>query len=139
MTYLFPPHDGIDPRELPAVALSIRQPWAWAILHAGKDVENRTWPTRFRGTVLIHAAQKLDDLGAPAIRDILGWPPSSIVAGDRHPRGGVVGMAEIVDCVTSMDSPWFFGPHGFVLRNPQPLEFAPCRGALGFFKPTLKL
>lgn len=22
-------------------ALSLRQPWAWAILHAGKDVENR--------------------------------------------------------------------------------------------------
>lgn len=24
-------------------ALSIRQPWAWAILHAGKRVENREW------------------------------------------------------------------------------------------------
>lgn len=27
---------------LPAKALSVRQPWAWAILHAGKDVENRS-------------------------------------------------------------------------------------------------
>ena len=26
-------------------ALSIRQPWAWAILHAGKDIENRDWRT----------------------------------------------------------------------------------------------
>ena len=25
------------------IALSIRAPWAWAIFHAGKDIENRTW------------------------------------------------------------------------------------------------
>jgi len=37
--------------------LSIRQPWAWAIVHAGKDIENRNWPTRFRGRFLIHAAK----------------------------------------------------------------------------------
>ena len=23
------------------LAVSIRQPWAWAVIHAGKDVENR--------------------------------------------------------------------------------------------------
>jgi hypothetical protein len=41
----------------PAVkALSIRQPWVWAIVHAGKDIENRTWWTPYRGPVLIHAA-----------------------------------------------------------------------------------
>ena len=38
-------------------ALSIRQPWAWMILYAGKDIENREWPTRFRGRVLIHASK----------------------------------------------------------------------------------
>lgn len=31
--------------DLHQVALSIRQPWAWAILHAGKDIENRDWHT----------------------------------------------------------------------------------------------
>lgn len=30
-------------------AISIRQPWAWLILNAGKDIENRDWPTNFRG------------------------------------------------------------------------------------------
>lgn len=24
-------------------ALSVRQPWAWAIIFAGKDIENRSW------------------------------------------------------------------------------------------------
>ena len=43
-------------------AISIRQPWAWAILYAGKDVENRTWqlPERFWGQdILLHAGQQL--------------------------------------------------------------------------------
>jgi hypothetical protein len=40
-------------------AISIRAPWAWAILHAGKDVENRTWPTNVRGTVAIHASNSM--------------------------------------------------------------------------------
>jgi hypothetical protein len=38
-------------------ALSIRQPWAWLILNAGKDIENRDWLTRFRGPFLIHASK----------------------------------------------------------------------------------
>ena len=38
-------------------ALSIRQPWAWLIVNGHKDIENRSWPTRFRGPVLIHAAK----------------------------------------------------------------------------------
>lgn len=38
-------------------ALSIIQPWAWAIMEAGKDIENRTWPTPYRGPLVIHAAK----------------------------------------------------------------------------------
>ena len=39
--------------------LSIRQPWAWLILHGGKDVENRNWATKVRGRVLIHAGSTM--------------------------------------------------------------------------------
>lgn len=49
-------------------------------------------------------------------------------------RGGIVGCVEIVDCVTRHNSPWFFGPCGFVLQNPYPLKFTPWRGQLGFFE-----
>ena len=41
-------------------ALSIRQPWAWLIVNGYKDIENRTWPTRFRGRVCVHAPKLLD-------------------------------------------------------------------------------
>lgn len=36
-------------------ALTVRQPWAWAIIHGGKDVENRTRHTKHRGQLYIHA------------------------------------------------------------------------------------
>ena len=32
-------------------ALTIKQPWAWAILHGGKDIENRNWFTSVAGGV----------------------------------------------------------------------------------------
>lgn len=122
------------------LALSIRQPWASLIIAAGKDIENRDWPTRVRGRILVHAAKgctrdEFDGAMASA-RGILGRP----VPGDLKsiPRGGFVGTVEIVDCVQRSDSPWFFGRYGFVLRDPQPLPdfFIPWKGQLGFFDVT---
>jgi ASCH domain len=40
--------------------LTIRQPWAWAIIYGGKDVENRSWLTKHRGPLLIHAGSAFD-------------------------------------------------------------------------------
>ena len=42
------------------VALTVRQPWASAIIYGGKDVENRTWQTGHRGRLLIHAGKAVD-------------------------------------------------------------------------------
>jgi hypothetical protein len=41
-------------------ALTVRPPWSWAIAYAGKSVENRTWTTRWRGLLAIHAGQRPD-------------------------------------------------------------------------------
>jgi hypothetical protein len=37
-------------------ALSIKQPWVHAILHEGKDIENRSWQRSFRGWLALHAS-----------------------------------------------------------------------------------
>ncbi len=110
-------------------ALSIQQPWAWAILRAGKDIENRTWGTKVRGRVLVHAGKRVD-------YDAYQWlsEGTGLVAPRNLPTGGIVGSVEIVDCVCSSTSGWFVGPYGFVLRDPQPMEFVPCVGRLGFFE-----
>lgn len=114
--------------------LSVRQPWAWLIVHGLKDIENRSWSTRFRGTVLIHAGKQFDADGEIGVR--LKFPDLSVALPEQpqdYGRGGIVGMVDIVDCVTESDSPWFMGEYGFVMRNARPLPFFPMRGALGFF------
>ena len=46
--------------------LTVRQPWAWAIIHGGKDVENRTrnLAGAYRGPVAIHVAGKYAEAGS---------------------------------------------------------------------------
>lgn len=128
------------PHDLPPLALSVRQPWAWAILN-GKDVENRSWRKpnpglNFRGRVALHASggmtrDEYED-ASDTIIGILGHCPPA----HELQRGGIVGSVEIVDCVRVWSSPWFFGPVGLVLRDPRPCGFIVATGALGFFKWT---
>lgn len=133
------------------IALSILQPWAWLIVRPDitdpeerarayldgliKDIENRTWSTRFRGTIFVHAGKKISkrqhdedreyfaefyDIVLPEFTDI--------------PIGGIVGKVDITDCVLKSGSRWKQdGSFGFVLANAQPLPFTPYRGQLGFF------
>jgi hypothetical protein len=113
-------------------ALSIRQPWAWAIIYAGKDIENRSWATWHPpGPFLIHAAQGMTKR---EYREFCDFVDCEIPAFADLPRGGIVGSAEFVGCVALSKSKWFTGPWGFVLRNAKPLEFKPCKGKLGFFE-----
>lgn len=124
---------------LPTVALSIRQPWAWLIVHGPKDVENRTWPTKFRGRFLVHAAKafpKADELDC-------AWQlaqASGVDIPDPYnlDYGGIIGEATLFDCLTTCESLWHApGQWGFVLTNRKPLPFMSCRGYLNFFTPDL--
>ena len=113
-------------------AISINQPWAWLIVNGYKDIENRSWATKVRGEVLIHASKKIDENFC-----YFTWEN---VIGDSIPTnlftGGIIGKVDIVDCVDKSDSPWFFGKYGFVLKNgKQLLKPRICKGALGFFIP----
>lgn len=116
-------------------ALSIRQPWADLILKYGKDIENRDWPTKMRGRILIHAAKgctkdEFEDAMLYA-RAVLKQP--ALIDYHTMQRGGIIGAVTITDCVTKSDSPWFMGEYGFVLQSPNPIVFLPWRGQLGFF------
>ena len=116
--------------------LSIRQPWAWLIVQGYKDIENRTWRSEFRGEFLVHAVYIFDEKGYDwVVKEMgLGLPEK-----DTFERGGIIGAAEIVDCVMNYSSPWFFGPYGFVLRNPRPLPFVLMRGKPGFVEKEISI
>lgn len=119
------------------------QPWADLIARALKDIENRSWPTAFRGEFLIHAGKRFDwdgyfwlmnnwfKVGFPAaVGDVLDQ-----MKPEKMDRGGIIGKVELIDCVREHPSPWKAeGQYGFVLRNAQPLRFVPMRGALMFFR-----
>lgn len=114
-------------------ALSIRQPWAWLIVNGHKHIENRTWRTVRRGPILIHAGKTFDHDGYDWIR--YTFPEITIPNLGDFECGGIVGEANIVNCVTFSISPWFCGPYGFVLTDRKSLPFQPCKGKLGFFIP----
>jgi len=123
-------------------AISLRAPWWWFIFYSSKRVENRDWYTSFRGTVLIHASswfdaeEIVDD--AQVARDIerqLGTSSRPLTLRELRAWGGAfVGLVDVIDCVREQDSPWLFGPYGFVLENPRPLiKPIRYRGGPGFF------
>ena len=127
--------------------LSIHQPWCYAILHQGKAVENRTWPTRYRGPLLVHASKSRAsyDAQSPDIwRERYGvdLPPW-----DSLVKGAIIGVVELADCVPASGEgltdrqrdwlashPFTEGPVCWVLKNPRAFaEPIPFRGAQGLF------
>lgn len=111
--------------------LSIQQPWPWLILSGHKPVENRTWATDYRGPVAIHAGRSRSYMADIAqIEEEFGVS----IPLDELRFGEIVGVVDMVDCVTSHPSRFFFGPYGFVFANPRRLARPiPLRGLLGLF------
>lgn len=137
------------------IALSLRQPWAWAVIHGGKTIENRRWNTRFRGEFLIHAAKGMgrDEYGDAVdfINDVreslvIDWRANRVPDPIDLPRGGIVGRARLVDVIQPCRvggerlcrHPWHMPDQfGFVLDGVEPVAFEPCVGKLGFFDPDV--
>ena len=121
------------PRLKPLRVLSLRQPWAWLIVNGYKDIENRSWRTNHRGPLLIHASS---NRSLTSSKNLAAIEKKYRV---RLPRdfdfGGIVGVADVVDCVKTHLSKWKIrGSWGWVLENPRRLPFRRCKGAVGFFR-----
>ena len=89
--------------------LSIKQPWASLIASGIKDIENRTWKTKFRGRILIHASgnpagsffQILSKQQLESIKP--SWLIEVLKKGERS---AIIGEVDIVDCVLNHPSVW---------------------------------
>lgn len=114
-------------------AISIQQPWAWLIANGHKDIENRTWPTKYRGLIYIHASRSAPHDQYFEAKKIADKQGIELPDYQDLPRGGIIGRAEIVDCVQTSGSPWFFGPYGFVLDKQSLVGFMRGPGQLGIF------
>lgn len=116
-------------------ALTICQPYAALILSGEKRVENRTWPTNYRGRFYVHAGKSR-----------AMWDEE--IDAKRFPNaawGAVVAIATLDTCAflqtVSRDAPlgWLhehehaFGPWCWVLKDVTPIGPWPWRGSQGLF------
>jgi hypothetical protein len=116
--------------------LSIRQPWAAAVVLGYKTIENRPWGATYRGPVAIHASQSADDLNVETfdvisdrLDDEVNWHHMTRM---MLRRGHIIGLVDLVDVVRDSKSPWFSGPFGLVLSNARWLmRPIPWSGQLG--------
>lgn len=138
-------------------ALSLWQPWAHAVVHLGKRIENRQWRgCSYRGPFLIHAAKgfgKRDDFddAVAAILDVVDAEHHlafrKIIDGDGQrwkpgglPLGGVVGAAVVEGVIDGPQRPprddqkkWWTGGFALVLRDVIPVPFRQWKGEQGWF------
>ena len=115
--------------------LSVQQPWAWALCAGVKDIENRTWSNKYRGTIAVVASSNktrvtaLKKLGPPR------YLPPELFA-----YGAVVGFVDVLDIEplnrALEDNPWAWGPYCWRVGNPRLLpEPIPCKAKLNLYAP----
>lgn len=128
--------------------LTVRRPWAWAIVHGGKDVENRVRNLAggYRGLVAIHVGLAAPEPGEARRASILALQKrraSELDFTTGQTAGAILGVVDLVDvhhadwCWDGVQvhcSRWAEGDdvYHLVLENPRPLrEPMPLKGALG--------
>lgn len=92
-------------------ALSIKQPWAALIAHGIKDIENRTWRTKFRGRIFIHASAKSAGNTAFLLNDLqnsyFAFNTENYKTFESNlDYSAIIGEVDIVDCVINHPSIW---------------------------------
>lgn len=70
--------------------LTIKQPWATLIMQGDKRFEFRSWQTKYRGDLLIHAGKGVDK---PAVKRLAKYLPKEL------PHGKILGKVKLVDCI----------------------------------------
>jgi hypothetical protein len=146
----------------PIRALSLRQPWLFAIFNLEKRIENRVWDCSYRGPIWLHAAKGMtvqecaDAVDWMSDRGLMNWFKEELWPGTAGlERGGVCGYAEIKGVLLpegrqtefGLDSfrrdfpgkademrRWHMdGHYGFVLENVRRFPLMPCAGRQRWF------
>lgn len=112
-------------------ALSVRQPWAWAIEQGHKPIENRTWTTSYRGPLIIHASSSRDSLGEG--RGVL----PEYVPAEELIFGALICVVQLVDVVPLArvrSNPYAEGPWCWLLEDVRRIRPIRMPGKQGLFR-----
>lgn len=89
--------------------ITIKQPWASLIVEGIKDIENRTWNTKFRGRVLVHSSAKdVPVFSTKLTNEQFDIYSQNLIDGVvlNMQQSVIIGSVEIVDCVINHSSIW---------------------------------
>lgn len=134
--------------------LSVRQPFASLIVHGIKLLENREWPCRYKGRLVIHAGKTWGRDEEDAYQDLMqvaidhgDAARQKVLFMSRSMLGGYVGMVDMVGCVDSEAwrrrggepydgwQNWFVGPYAFELVRPRAFSrLIRFKGRQGIFR-----
>ena len=129
-------------------ALSIRQPYCWAILNHYKDIEIRAWNTNYRGYIALHAGKKIDHNDYLLLKDMdIPLPLESTLE-----TGKILGYAYLYDVIHYTEYKRFYDQHdrhrnrsswwdgrqkGFILQDVQKIKPIEYKGQLSLFNVDL--
>lgn len=146
-------------------ALSVWQPWAYLLMHPEaakppKDIENRGWKPPMTGVILLHASRTFDKTGyewilSEVLRGRIDITNEALFAINEMEkafiRGGTVlelaaagfgallGKITVTGWIQGSRSPWYCGPIGWMMANPQPFpQPIACMGRQGLFNVDLE-
>ena len=125
--------------DIPTIALSIQQPWAWAIVQGLKDIENRDRFAISKGNmaprhIAVHASRGMTQANYESAAEDMARIGVTCPLPYQLVRGAIVGAVAVTAIVNSHPSPWFTGPRGLVLRDARALVTPiPAAGQLGYF------
>ncbi len=130
-------------------AISLWQPWASLMAVGLKTIETRSWPTRYRGRLAIHAAKRpvsIEEKGLIYLWACRGLVPAEWID-EPPPFGAILAVVELAECrlIPRTVEPWFekekqfgnyaLGRWAWITRNLRPLaKPVPWRGAQGLFE-----
>ena len=69
--------------------LTVKEPWASLIINGYKKYEFRSWKTKYRGKILIHAGMSLEKDAAKRFSEY----------NLEYYKGAIIGEATITDCI----------------------------------------
>lgn len=129
--------------------ITLWQPWASLIALGHKMYETRSWSTKYRGRLIIHAAKRpvVDDELAKIAYESVGWLEYSYLKSIDYPLGGIIAACKLTDClamntaiissITPLEKavgdwqPWRFA---WALNDVRPCNLIPFKGGQGLRK-----
>ena len=118
-------------------ALSVKQPWASFISEGMKTIETRSWPTKYRGDILICASKTPDSVSMHHYLKVLNDDKFVSLS---YPNGVALCIAEIYDCWPMAEDHQaaakcliYPGAYSWFLKNIRRFEPFPIKGQLRIF------